>query len=192
MNKKQLIVTSILLSLMLILVIMQGLFKENFEQVVLIDQGISKFKEYNFEENKYVISLPNDWTIDEKESKGQYVSYTLNFKDKSNKLKGSLQVINTKEDLNVFAENDLNNQSLEYYNSEVIPFNSSNNSGILSEYETSIKNGYDFKNECYYLNLGEDKAIKVSFNLKKSEYKENMKTIFNAIISSIKVEDSRK
>jgi hypothetical protein len=71
MNKKQLIVTSILLSLMLILVIMQGLFKENFEQVVLIDQGISKFKEYNFEENKYVISLPNDWTIDEKESKGQ-------------------------------------------------------------------------------------------------------------------------
>jgi hypothetical protein len=192
MNKKQLIVTSILLSLMLILVIMQGLFKKNFEQVVLVDQGISEFKEYNFEENKYAISLPSDWIIDEKESKGQYVSYTLNFKDKSNKLKGSLQVINTKEDLNVFAENDLNNQSLEYYNSEVMPFNSSNNSGILSEYETSIKNGYDFKNECYYLNLGEDKAIKVSFNLKKSEYKENMKTIFNTIISSIKIEDSRK
>lgn len=188
MNKKQLAVTSILLSLMLILAIAQGFFKDNFEQVVLINQGISKFKEYNFDENKYVISIPSEWAIDDTESKGKYVSCTLDFKDQSNKLRGSLQVINTKEDLNVFAENDLNNQYLEYYNSEVMPFNNSNNSGVLVQYETSIKNGYDFKNECYYLNLGEGKTVKVSFNLKTNDYKENMKTLFNTIIASIKAD----
>jgi hypothetical protein len=184
MNKKQLIVTSILLSLMLMLAVAQGFFKENFEQVVLMDQGISDFKEYNLDEDNFVISLPSGWTVEEKQSKGQYVSYELKFKD--NRVNGFVQVINTKEDLNVFAENDLNNQYLEYYNSEVMPFENSTNSGMLVQYETSIRNGYDFKNECYYLNLEEGKTIKVLFSFKEKDYKENMKTIFNSIISTIK------
>ena len=186
MNKKQLIVTSILLSLMLILAITQGFFKDDFEQVVLMDQGISEFKEYHFDKGKYIISLPSEWIIEEKESEGQYVSYKLNFKDKNNKLNGLVEVINTKEELGVFAEKDLNNQYLEYYNSEVMPFENSNNSGVLIQYDTTIKNGYDFKNECYYLNLEEGKTIKVLFNLKEKDYKENMKIIFNTIILSIK------
>ena len=186
MNKKQLVVTSVLLLLMLILAITQGFFKENFEQVVLMDRGINKFKEYDFDKGKYTISLPSEWVVDEEESEGQYVSYKLNFKDKNNKFNGLVEVINTKEDLDVFAENDLNNQYLEYYNSEMIPFKNSNNSGVLVQYETTIKNGYDFKNECYYLNLEEGKTIKILFNLKEKDYKENMQTIFNTIISSIK------
>lgn len=152
-----------------------------------MDQGISEFKEYELGEDGFTISLPSEWTVDGKESKGQYVSYELNFKDKDNKLTGLVQVINTKEDLNVFAESDLNNQYLEYYNSEVMPFKNSNNSGVLVQYDTTIKHGYDFKNECYYLNPEEGKTIKVLFNLKEKEYKENIKTIFNTIISSIKV-----
>jgi hypothetical protein len=186
MNKKQLIVTSILLSLMLILAITQGFFKNNFEQVVLMDKGISEFKQCDFDEGKYIISLPSEWIVDEKESEGQYVSYKLNFKDKNNKFNGLVEVINTKEDLDVFAENDLNNQYLEYYNSEVKSFKNSNNSGVVVQYETTIKNGYDFKNECYYLNLEEGKTIKILFNIKEKDYKENMKTIFNTIISSIR------
>ena len=186
MNKKQLIVISILLSLMLILAMTEGFFKDNFEQVVLMDRGISNFREYNFYEGKYIISLPSEWVVDEKESQGQYVSYKLNFKDKNNKINGLVELINTKEDLDVFAENDLNNQYLDYYNSGVIPFKNSNNSGVLVQYETTIKNGYDFKNECYYLKLEEGKTIKILFNLKEKDYKENMETIFNTIISSIK------
>lgn len=152
-----------------------------------MDQGISEFKEYELGEDDLVISLPSEWTVSKKESKGQYVSYELSFKDKDNKLTGLVQVINTKEDLNVFAENDLNNQYLEYYNSEVMPFKNSNNSGVLVQYETTVRNGYDFKNECYYLNIEEGKTIKVLFNLKEKEYKENVKTIFDTIISSINI-----
>lgn len=151
-----------------------------------MDQGISEFNEYVFDDNKYTISLPSKWSANEKESKGQYVSCKIDFKDDNNKITGLVEVINTKEDLNVFAEKDLNNQYLEYYNSEVMPFKNYNNSGVLVKYDTSVKNGYDFKNECYYLNLENGKTIKVLFNLKTKYYKENMKTIFNAIISSIK------
>ena len=49
MNKKQLIVMSVLISLMLILAITQGLFKVNFEQLVLMDKGISDFEKYNMD-----------------------------------------------------------------------------------------------------------------------------------------------
>lgn len=187
MNKKQLIVISILLSLMLILAITQRFFKQEFEQVVLMDQGISDFKEYEFEEAKYTISLPNQWNVEEKKSKGQYVSYKLNFRDKDNKISGFVELINTKSDLGVFAEADLNNQYLEYYNSEIMPFKNPKNSGILVQYDTSIKNGYNFKNECYYLNLEDGKTVKVLFSIKENFYKENMKSVFNTIISSIKV-----
>ena len=187
MNKKQLIVTSILLSLILILAVTQRFFKQDFEQVVLMDQGISDFKEYEFEEGKYTISLPNQWIVEEKKSEGQYVSYKLNFRDKDNKLNGFMELINTKEDLGVFAEADLNNQYLENYNSEIMPYNNPTNSGILVNYDTSIKNGYNFKNQCYYLNLEEGKTAKVLFSIKENSYKENMKSIFTTIISSIKV-----
>jgi len=186
MNKKQLIVMSILLSLMLLLAITQKLFKDNFEQVIFMNQGISEFKEYNFDDSRYIISLPNEWIVDQKESKGQYISCKLNFKDENNKINGLVEVINTKVDLNVFAENDLNNQYLNYYNSEIIPFKNSNNSGVLAQYETTIKDGYDFKNECYYLNLEEGKTVKILFNINEKSYRQNMKTILNAITSSIK------
>jgi len=151
-----------------------------------MNKGISELKQCDFDGGKYIISLPSEWIVDEKESEGQYVSYKLNFKDKNNKFNGLVEVINTKEDLDVFAENDLNNQYLEYYNSEVKSFKNSNNSGVVVQYETTIKNGYDFKNECYYLNLEEGKTIKILFNIKEKDYKENMKTIFNTIISSIR------
>lgn len=186
MNKKQLLVTSILLSLMLILAITQVFFHEKFQQVALVDQGISQFKEYNFDEGRYVISLPDEWTVDEKESKGQYISYKVNFKDGNNKLTGSVEVINTKTDLSVFSESDLKNQTLQYSNLEVMPFKNANNSGVLSQYNTKIKNGYEFKNECYYLNLEDGQIVKVLFNLKEKDYKENINTVFNKIVSSIK------
>lgn len=187
MNKKQLIVMSILISLMLILAITQDLFRVSFEQLVLMDKGISDFKEYDFDEDKYVISLPSEWIVEESESNGQYVSHKLNFKDKNNRITGLVEVINTKEDLDVFAENDLNNQYLEYFNTQIMPFKNSNNAGVLVKYETSIKNGYDFKNECYYLNLQDGKTIKVLFNIKKKQSTEDMNIILDTIISSIKV-----
>jgi hypothetical protein len=186
MNKKQLIVTSILLSLMLLLVITQNFFERNFKQVVVIEREIKDFKEYGFNENEYFISFPSAWTVEGKECKGEYVSSKLRFKDKNNKLTGIVEVINTKGNLEVFAENDLYNQYLEYYNSEVVTFKNSNNSGVLAKYETSVKNGYDFRNECYYLNLEDGKTIKILFNIKEKEYNENIKIIIDTIIESIK------
>lgn len=184
MNKKQLIVTSVLVSLMLILVITQSLFKENFEQVSINGNGVNKSIGYNIEDD-YMISLPEEWNVEQEESEGGYISYTANFKDKNNKSAGALYVINTDSDVKSFAERDLKNQSLEYSNLEMIPFKSKSYFGIQAKYDTSIKNGYNFKNTCYYLDLGNKKIVKVLFNCKSNQYNENEKMVFDSIISSI-------
>lgn len=187
MNKKQLIVTSILLSLMLLLSIVQGFFEENFKQVSLIDNGINEFREYNFDESNYIISLPNEWTVIEKMGDNQYITNVLNFTDGNNKLTGSLQIINTQDPIDVFAEKDSKNQSLKYSNLEIMPYKDKNNIGVLSTYETSIRNGYDFKNQCYYLQLEEGKIVKILFNVKNENYKENIKSVFISIVSSVEL-----
>ena len=81
MNKKQLIVTSILICLMLLLSIVQGFFNKNFNKVALTDNGISEFKEYNFDKSNYIISLPNEWTVVERMGDNQYINNVLNFTD---------------------------------------------------------------------------------------------------------------
>ncbi|SFC67849.1 hypothetical protein [Clostridium uliginosum] len=185
MNKKQVIVMSILVSLMLVLGITQSFFKQTFTEVALVENGITEFNEYNFEEGKYSFSLPNEWIVSEKQNKEQYISYKADFKDKENKITGYLQVIDTQNDLGVFAESDLKNLPLSYRNEQIMPFKIENVSGILSQYKTTVEKDYILENVCYYLNSDDGKIIKVLFNIKEDCYKENIKTVFNTIVSKV-------
>ena len=173
MNKKQLIVTSILICLMLLLSIVQGFFNKNFNKVALTDNGINEFKEYNFDKSNYIISLPNEWTVVERMGDNQYINNVLNFTDGNNKLTGSLQVINTNDEIETFAERDSKNQSLKYSKLEIMPY--------------KYRNGYDFKNQCYYLQFEKGKIVKILFNVKEKNYKENIKSVFNSIVSSVEL-----
>lgn len=184
MNKKQLIVTSVLVSLMLILVMAQRLFEEKFKQVSISGNGVSKSIDYNLEDN-YAIALPEEWNVCQTESGGDYISYTADFKDNDNNIAGIIYIINTNTDVKAFAERDLKNQSLEYSNLELTPVKVKGHLGVMSQYNTNIKDGYNFKNTCYYLELGENKILKVLFNCKTSSYNEDKKEIFDSIISSI-------
>ena len=138
MNKKQLIVTSILICLMLLLSIVQGFFNKNFNKVALTDNGISEFKEYNFDKSNYIISLPNEWTVVERMGDNQYINNVLNFTDGNNKLTGSLQIINTNDEIEAFAERDSKNQSLKYSKLEIMPYKYKSNIGVLSPLEMAM------------------------------------------------------
>ncbi|ACD53262.1 hypothetical protein FDB55_09630 [Clostridium botulinum] len=188
MNKKQILILSILLSLMVVLGITQSFFKETFTEVALVENGINEFKDYNFDEGRYIFSLPSEWSVSEKESQGQYISYKADFKDKDNKITGYLEVINTQIDLGNFAESDLKNLPLSYKNEQIMPFKLEDTCGVLSQYKTKVRKGYTFENSCYYLSSDDGKIIKVLFNVKEDDYKENVKTVFNTIISKINIQ----
>lgn len=185
MNKKQLIVTTVLLLLMFTLSVVQVFFNKSFKEAALISNGITCFKQYTFDDERHSISLPLEWKTEESES-SNYSIYKMNFKDTGRSITGSVELIKSFENLNSFSENDICNQSLKYYDVKIVPFENENNSGILSQYKTSIKDGYEFKNESYYLSLEDGKILKVIFNIKESEYRGNLESIFSAIVETAK------
>lgn len=186
MNKKQLVVTSFLIFLMLILAITQGFFTKSFEKISLVDSSTNQNTEYEFNDDSYAVSFPNNWSISEENISEGYISYKLNFKEQNNSINGLLEVINTNQDVGAFADNDVKKQSLKYYDCEVIPFKNKNNVGVLLKYNTNINGGYDFKNQCYYINTDDGKIIKVLFNIKENDYNESLDAVCSTIISSIK------
>ena len=68
MNKKQLIVTSVLVLSMIVLAISQRFFNENFERISTSDKVVNEFKEYKLNTDECSISLPNEWIVNEEDS----------------------------------------------------------------------------------------------------------------------------
>ena len=183
MNKNQTAVTALLLSLMFLLAITQRFFVDNFSRVSVAENS-NEFKEYAFED--YSVTFPNEWIIYEEENKDEYISYNIKFKSRDNAIKGLVQVINTRDDIGYYAESDLKKQSLEYYNSEIMPFENSESIGVLSKYNTDIKGGYSYINECYYIKGMNGQIIKVLFNILKGHYTETLNNSCLEVASSIK------
>lgn len=183
MNKKQIIVTGLLLSLMLLLAITQGFFDNNFSRVN-VTENTTEYKEYAFED--YSIAFPSEWIIDEEEKKDEYISYNIEFKSKDNIIIGLVQVINTKQEVRDYAEKDIRKQSLEYSNNEIIPFENSDSIGVLSRYNTDVTDGYSYVNKSYYIKGRSGQIIKVLFNISKDRYNQALDKDCSEIITSIK------
>ena len=133
MNKKQLIVISVLVFSMLVLAVSQGFFESNFHRINTTDKVVNQFKKYKLNTDECFISIPDGWIVDEEKSEGQYISYKLKFKSANEDITGIIQVINTKEDVDVFANRDVRNQLLKFSNLKISPINNKDKNGILSE-----------------------------------------------------------
>ena len=113
MNRKQLIVSSVLVMSMLILAIAQGFFDDNFQRINTTYKETSQFTQYKLNVDDYCILLPNEWSVKESGSDG-YICCELNFKGSNDDITGIVEVINTKENIKEFSEKDVKNQSLMY------------------------------------------------------------------------------
>ncbi|MBE6062531.1 MAG: hypothetical protein E7207_02995 [Clostridium butyricum] len=182
MNKKQLIVTSILVLSMLVLAVSQGFFYRNFERISTKDKVVSQFKDYKINIDEYFISLPNEWYVDEKKSDGEYISYELKFRSTDDNITGIIQVINTKDNIEVFANRDVKNQCIKFSDLKTTFIDN----GILNEYNTSIKRGNDYSNKCYYIILKDNQIVKVLFNIKNNNLNDSTCAILKQVISSLR------
>lgn len=187
MNKKQILMTSILIVLMLILVFSQKLFNNSFKEVALLDNNIDSLDEYQVINQGYVYSLPEGWSVKEKEG-NSYVLYEAEFNDKDKNIIGYFQIIDTQEDIKSLAQNDINKVTLSHSKEKIENYKNSNWKGIRVEYKTNIKGGYSFINSIYYIGLKDNKVGKISFSIKERQYKDNMNAIFDTLVSSVKSE----
>ena len=186
MNKKQLIVISVLVFSMLVLAVSQGFFESNFHRINTTDKVVNQFKKYKLNTDECFISIPDGWIVDEEKSEGQYISYKLKFKSANEDITGIIQVINTKEDVDVFANRDVRNQLLKFSNLKISPINNKDKNGILSEYTTFIRNGNNYDNKCYYLSLNDNQILKMLFNIRNTCLNDDTNLVLEDIISSLK------
>ncbi|MGG7179084.1 hypothetical protein ACQPU1_15990 [Clostridium paraputrificum] len=183
MTKKQAIMTSMLIALMLILVFSQKLFDNSFKEVALLDNNLGELQEYSIEKGNLTFSLPDKWIMNEKES-DEYTIYQAEFKDNRN-INGYIEVISTEDDVKALAQKDINNLALSHNEEKIENYKDKNWRGIVVNYKTKVSTGKSFVNNIYYVGLGDGKVGRFSFIIKENSYKDNMKAIFDTIVSTV-------
>ena len=168
---------------MLILSVTQVFFSEKFNNLILKYNDIRGFEKYSFNENKYVISFPEEWVVTK--NKDQYLDMFC-FSN-NNSLTGSLYVLDRNDDFEKFIYKDSENQSLYYDNLNITSYFDKNNKGYLSTYNTKIRGGNSYINRCYYIEMENGKIIKVLFNVKDECYKEDIEKVCDRIIESVEI-----
>lgn len=187
MNKKQLGVTLILIGLMIVLFAAQKGFDDRIKLAALMNSNIADFKQYTIDGTNYSYGLPNDWITEEKNYPGNYIIYNSSFKDKELGLIGYVQLINSKSKVRELVSSDskkLKQDKVREYKSKKIELNGKE--GYLVSYKEKLNEGKLLNYNIYYLNVDNDKNIKVCFSVGQEKYRENLTTIFEAIVETVK------
>lgn len=187
MNKRQAVITFLLIGLMVVLGVAQTFFENNFERIASseIVENNTNYSQYNFE--SYTLMFPDEWDVKEENLSGCYISYDLKFRSPDGTVTGSVEVLNTKEDAEKFAENDFKKLNLNSSDNEISSFESKECMGVLSKYETKLKSGSSYSNECYYIKGSDGQLLKILFNISKDQESENAQNECADIVTSLKI-----
>lgn len=188
MNKKQIMISILLLSLIICLVLIQGFFDDNFSGLLLKDNNMGQYKECNIEGTKYKLSIPEKWIVN-KTSNNLFCQ--IEVKDVENDILGYFQIIDTKSSVDALANNHIKNLLLPQKDEKISQFSGSNWDGKNIAYTTNVNNGYSYNNNIYYIELCNGNIGKLTFLVKQDKYKNNMKIIFDNIVDSIKCIDNK-
>lgn len=180
MNKKRFFMIAFIVLLVFILIFAQSFFKDRFTDAVLTDNDVGSFKSYSSDDGNFNFSVPSNWDST-KTSGDDFNFYKINLKDNDNNITGYIDVFNTNDNLMTMAETDMKNISLNHENDKI----KQEDKCVTAEYNTSVKNGFDYVNSCYYVQLKDGIVGKCTFISRADSYKDNMKQIFNSIADSM-------
>lgn len=188
MNKKQIMISTLLLSLIMCLVLIQGFFDNNFSRLLLKDNNMGQYKEYSIEGTKYKLSIPERWIVNKTNNN---LFCQIEIKDVENDILGYFQIIDTKSSVDALANNYIENLLLPPKGEKISRFSGNNWSGKSIVYTNTISNGYSYNNNIYYIELCNGNIGKLTFLVKQDKYKNNMKIIFDNIVDSIRCIDNK-
>lgn len=188
-NGKKVMVSTVLVILMIVLVFLESYFHDNLKQTAWIQNNITSLNEYMVEDGKIIYKLPSTWECKESEKVYGSAIYHNDFYDNKTKLSGYIEVKEKNEELVDVVKSIVNDKKENIkYNYHPVKVNS--NEGFLLTY--SIKS-IDNENLSVYEYLVENKEvqIKMSFFVRKNEFRNNMPRIFNGIIETITISESQ-
>lgn len=186
MNKKQMFVTGILVSLMGVMVFMQQFFDTNIQKVALVNNNIQDMLEFSALDGKIVYKLPDNWNCEISDPEN-YIVYNNNFSSEEMGVVGYVQVVNTKTSVDELIDIDK-----EIFNAEKV-----NNIKVVDEkigsvnvkklkYEESIGSGRIYNSSTYYFPIDENLKLKIVFSASMDKYRENYERVYKLILESFK------
>ncbi|WP_297518732.1 PsbP-related protein [uncultured Clostridium sp.] len=186
MNKKQLLVTTILVFLMGVMVFMQQFFETNIQKVALVNNNIEDMLEYTALDGNLVFSLPDNWTTKVSEPE-DYIVYNNNFVSEAMGVVGSIQVLSTKTSIEELINIDKKNFEAEKVNN-IKTVDEKLRDVVVKKlkYEEKTESGRNYMTQAYYFPLDDELKLKITFSAGLDRYKENYETVYRLILESFK------
>lgn len=178
MNKKQIYILSLLLSLMFVIACMGQIFSADIRKVAFRNNGVENFSEYLVNKGEYSILLPGEWLVEEErniDDKG------IDVKFNSNKIQGNINILNNLDNISEvdtkLLEGAIDKKYYEYESNGV--------SWNVIDYRVRDKNN-TFENKCYFKECSEGKVILINFKYVDKKNKPSMEVIFEEIINNFR------
>lgn len=186
MNKKQLMVTSILVFLMGVMVVMQQFFDSNIQKVALVNNNIEDMIEYIALDGNIIYKLPDNWKA-EKSTPDDYIVYNNSFISKEMGIVGYVQIINTKTSIDELISNDKKAFEAEKVSNISVLDDKIGEAAVKKlRYDEKTSNGRSFLTQTYYFSLEENIKLKITFSASKDKYKDNYETVYKLILENFK------
>lgn len=186
MNRKQILVTSILICLMLVMVAGEQFFTGKIKDVALINNNIESMLNYKALEGQIKYELPDNWICEEVSYPGEYIAYNNKFYGEEMGINGQVQVIKSQTSIEDIVDSDVNILKEGKINDVKIFDDRVGDKAIKKiVYDEKTSIGRIYETKVYYAKLDQEEAIlKISFSSGKDKYKENYETIYRIILDS--------
>lgn len=179
MNKKQIYILSLLLSLMVVLILMQRFFLEDIRKVAMRNNGVKEFFEYKLKEGEYKVLLPMEWSVEE--SREDIDEKEIEIEFNSDKVEGNITILN-----NTYSIKEMDaSMFLDITNKKHYGYKSNGVYWDVIDYEV-LENNNTFKNKCYFREYSEGKVILISFEYAKSKAKPSIEVVFEEIVDNFR------
>lgn len=186
MNKKQLLVTTVLVVLMCVMVFMQQFFETNIQKVALVNNNIEDMLDYTALDGKLLYSLPDNW-VSKIEKPQDYIVYNNSFVGESMGVIGYVQVLDTKTEVDELISIDKKNFEAEKVNNiKVVDEKLGEVNVKKMKYEEKTSLGRNYMTQAYYFPMNDNYKLKIVFSASTDKYKENYETVYRLILDTFK------
>lgn len=185
-NKRNLVVFVIIVGLMCTLLGLGKNFENKIKTTVFIQNNIKSLKTYEGLNKKLSYKLPSLWTTNQLNATGGEIIYHNDFLANDIKLHGFVEVWNLNENLKSFLKKskDISDMQNINHNYTINTIKVNNKSGYLVSYDAEVSLDSTYKAYEYFIESN-DQFVRFSFFIKQEDFKENMPTIYNAIVQTL-------
>jgi hypothetical protein len=186
LNRKRLGVTIIIIGLMLVIMGAEIQLSQRLKMTALMQNGLETLKQYDIEKSNLTYKLPSTWENSVEDLGGGEIIYHSNFISQEADIYGFVEVWKLRQmDLKTFIESSKGSaykpDRVKDYKYKAMKVKGE--PAYLLTYNAITPSGKNIKAYEYFIDHG-DTFFRMAFYVNKDNFKENMPTIFEALVNN--------